>query len=158
MSICPRCGNEFATPSNGYQRKFCSRSCANARTFTEKANKSRAKKVAAWRKANPFDYEKNKEAIKARAESYSANKLAELLACDFNTIKNHATRRKRLLIEQDYKCLECGVNEWQGQPLPLEMDHIDGNNKNNTRDNLRMLCPNCHALTPTWRGRKILVL
>jgi len=35
----------------------------------------------------------------------------------------------------------------------LELDHIDGNNKNNTLKNLRWLCPNCHSMTSTWRGR-----
>lgn len=37
--------------------------------------------------------------------------------------------------------------------IPLEIEHIDGNNKNNNKDNLTVLCPNCHALTDTWRGR-----
>jgi hypothetical protein len=38
------------------------------------------------------------------------------------------------------------------EPLTLEVDHIDGDNKNNVRDNLRALCPNCHSQTDTWRG------
>jgi len=39
------------------------------------------------------------------------------------------------------------------QPIPLELDHIDGNHQNNALDNLRLLCPNCHSLTPTFRGK-----
>ena len=35
----------------------------------------------------------------------------------------------------------------------MELEHKDGNNKNNNRDNLEMICPNCHSLTETWRGR-----
>jgi hypothetical protein len=41
-----------------------------------------------------------------------------------------------------------------GRPIPLEMDHIDGNNDNNVIDNLRILCSNCHAQTPTFRNRR----
>lgn len=61
--------------------------------------------------------------------------------------------RNYLLEEADWKCTKCGWNEIHpltGKP-PLEIDHIDGNRLNNTRENLVVLCPNCHALTPTYR-------
>lgn len=50
-------------------------------------------------------------------------------------------------------CYECGLAEWRGQPVPLELDHVNGDRRDNRRENLRFLCPNCHALTPTFRGR-----
>lgn len=49
-------------------------------------------------------------------------------------------------------CYECGLTEWRGRPMPLELDHINGNRRDNRRENHRFLCPNCHALTPTFRG------
>lgn len=53
-----------------------------------------------------------------------------------------------------YKCAQCGcTGEWQGGVISLEVDHIDGDNSNNELSNLRYLCPNCHALTETYRGR-----
>jgi hypothetical protein len=51
------------------------------------------------------------------------------------------------------KCSECGVEEWNGKPLNIQLDHIDGDSHNHKFDNLRMLCPNCHSQTSTFCGR-----
>lgn len=54
----------------------------------------------------------------------------------------------------EYQCAFCGnEGEWMGKPIALELDHIDGDNTNNELDNLRFLCPNCHATTSTYRGK-----
>jgi hypothetical protein len=65
--------------------------------------------------------------------------------------------RMRLIEEglKEHRCEACGRTEWQGQPIPLELDHRNGDRTDNRIENLRVLCPNCHALTPTYRGRNI---
>lgn len=53
-----------------------------------------------------------------------------------------------------YKCENCGCDgNWQGGKISLEIDHINGDSADNELTNLRYLCPNCHALTDTYRGK-----
>ena len=61
--------------------------------------------------------------------------------------------RRHLLEKQDKACLNCHRKEWMGCPIPLELDHEDGNFFNTVPSNVRMLCATCHALTPTYKGR-----
>lgn len=62
--------------------------------------------------------------------------------------------KKHLLNQRGDRCEICGIEDWLTVKLTKEIDHIDGNSLNNNPDNLRILCPNCHSQTPTWRGRK----
>ena len=58
-------------------------------------------------------------------------------------------RRKLKDMAIDYKggkCEKCGIKDWNGEELPFELDHIDGNKYNNELPNLQILCPNCHAI------------
>lgn len=61
---------------------------------------------------------------------------------------------RRYLIEQNgYHCARCGIDEWHGNTIILEVDHVDGNSDNNDITNLRLLCPNCHSQTETSKDR-----
>lgn len=62
-------------------------------------------------------------------------------------VRFHLVREK--MIREGYKqdaCELCGLSEWQGKKLTLEVHHKDGNHYNNTLDNLQLLCPNCHSI------------
>lgn len=85
-------------------------------------------------------------------EKTQALRLARYLATPFDNL-GMENRRRRVFEEQQYKCNRCGIDNWLGEVLSLELEHKDGNNKNDKRENLEGLCPNCHSLTPTWRGR-----
>ncbi len=58
-----------------------------------------------------------------------------------------------ILEKQDYKCDVCKISDYNGLPITLELDHINGDATNNTEKNLRCLCPNCHSQTPTYRSK-----
>lgn len=60
-----------------------------------------------------------------------------------------------VLEKQSNKCAICKISDYNNKPLVLELDHIDGNYVNNTEDNLRFLCPNCHSQTPTYKNRNV---
>ena len=63
---------------------------------------------------------------------------------------------KRYILEkQDGKCAECGIDNWLGFSITLELDHKDGNSDNNAEENLRCLCPNCHSQTPTYKAKNV---
>ena len=57
------------------------------------------------------------------------------------------TARKYLAEENGYKCEICGVDSWQGKPITLHVDHVNGDPSNDHYTNLRLLCPNCHSQT-----------
>lgn len=83
-----------------------------------------------------------------------AQKILVLLPKSAYRTKRQQLRRALLEIGVKELCQECGQEpEWNGKPLRLEIDHIDGNWRNNRRKNLRFLCPNCHTQTPTYGNR-----
>jgi 5-methylcytosine-specific restriction endonuclease McrA len=71
----------------------------------------------------------------------------------FEDLRSDKARKMRLLKEHGASCWSCENSMWMGKPIPLELEHIDGNPDNNTRENLKILCSNCHALTPTYKGK-----
>jgi 5-methylcytosine-specific restriction endonuclease McrA len=57
-----------------------------------------------------------------------------------------------LILERGHKCQRCNNTKWLDAEITLELEHIDGDNQNNEKDNLLLLCPNCHSQTKTWKS------
>lgn len=64
--------------------------------------------------------------------------------------KNGKTTLKPLVVLRGHKCEKCGLSEWLGEPIKLEIHHINGDRSDNSLENLIMLCPNCHSYTNTF--------
>jgi len=72
----------------------------------------------------------------------------------FDNLTSNDAIKVRLVKERGYKCEICSLSEWMNKPICIELEHVDGNNRNNEKANLKLICPNCHSQTPTWRNRK----
>ena len=85
----------------------------------------------------------------------AAEEITNFLVNGRNCRSSHL--RIRLIREKlkQAKCEMCSSTNWLEQPIPLELDHINGDTADNRLENIRLLCPNCHALTPTYRGKNI---
>ena len=70
-----------------------------------------------------------------------------------------STLRKRIIQNKlkEYQCEICKIDDWNNNSISLQLDHKDGDRKNNILDNLRWLCPNCHSQTPTFCSKNIKV-
>lgn len=69
--------------------------------------------------------------------------------------KDATKLKKRLLKEgiKENKCECCGINEWMGKPISLQIHHINGVHNDNRLANIMLLCPNCHSQTDTYAGK-----
>ncbi len=88
----------------------------------------------------------------------TSTKKKELSVYLVKGVKVSSFKLKNRLLEEgikEHKCEnpECGLSEWHGKPIPLELHHINGDNTDNRLENLQILCPNCHALTDNYSGK-----
>lgn len=70
--------------------------------------------------------------------------------CEHSNKKNGKSSREPLIQLRGRKCECCGTTEWLGQPINLEIHHLNGNRSDNRLENLQLLCPNCHSYTNTF--------
>lgn len=141
---CEACGVLLAFEKR--DNRFCGRGCANSRMRRHEppACKHCSMPTARARKGW-FVY----------CSGCIEAKIPWTKGLAFEELKTEGARRRFLFRNKQHKCENpsCGISEWQGQPAPLEMDHIDGNSDNNVLDNMRLLCSNCHSQQPTSKGR-----
>lgn len=98
-------------------------------------------------------YDGNKSGVGIQKKRKDYIPLEEYLKYS-NDVQTNKVRIK--LLKEGYKkyeCENCHLSVWLGQPIPLEVHHIDGDRSNNKICNFQLLCPNCHALTDTYRGK-----
>lgn len=121
--VCPGCGAPFVTNLSGYEAIYCSQACGT-RTVNARRNKD---KVSRWLAGDFSDFHPEYMELPTAVRRY-------------------------MLESADYACSACGWNETNPitGKVPLHIDHIDGDWGNPAKSNLRVLCPNCHSLTPNY--------
>ena len=135
--------------------KYCSRSCANSRTHSDKTKnkissgvKNHIKRGGNIGGVKNMSLEEFDLMNKRKIETWNKKTLEQ----EFSLLTGISIK-KRILLEQNNKCNHCGIDKWNGENLILELEHKNGNHDDDSRENLECICPNCHSLTPTWRGR-----
>ena len=131
---CQHCKTEFGFRGYSYNHKFCSLDCFYA-VQTEKKQSLADQRYLDWLNGKDLG------------------------------VKNPRKLIREFLIKRDgYKCVCCGIDSWNGKPITLWTDHIDGNATNNHQSNFRLVCPNCDSQSDTFgaknygKGRKSLGL
>ena len=142
--ICSRCQLEFQAPLENPGKTFCSKRCASSRPSPKK---NRRKTPVNCKVCGGLLGQGRKKfcSLDCQAE-FQRGLIAQGLVHQRGCLRRH-------LLKINSSCWECGLTEWKGVKLPLEVDHIDGNATNNLPGNLRMVCPNCHSITHTWKGK-----
>ena len=93
---------------------------------------------------------------KGRPKTNCRTHVSEYLGREGKPTNSH--RLKLKLVRdgiKEYKCEECGITEWRGKPIPLELDHLNGDHFDNELENLSIKCPNCHSQSEFNAGKNI---
>lgn len=166
---CERCGKEHdGTFGSG---RFCSKGCANSRQFSEESRQLKSQKQKEvinrvglsneFRNRISYDFSQEDKEKGLRKSAEVRQREVRLWQDDIlengatwrEVSPRWATLRKRLIIEIGH-CEICGQPPiWNGKPLSLQLDHIDGDLDNNKRSNLRVVCLHCHSQTPFYGSK-----
>jgi len=140
--FCKACGKSLGTNWKAHRRTYCSRKCSLTATrpyWGENTGPS-----------GPFQ----------KSRDWQDKILLE--GAPYSEVKTRWTSLRRRLIDEVGHCEVCGQPPvWNGKPLSLQVDHIDGDLDNNKRKNLRVICIHCHSQTPHYgsknkgRGRRL---
>jgi hypothetical protein len=144
LNNCLNCNKEIKTTISE-NKKFCNNSCSA--TYNNKLrNKDRFCLNCNTKVNNNYNC-----CSKECASEYKKRKIFELIE-NGDLSFSEKIYKKYLIYKYGNKCMECGwckLHPTTGN-VPIQLEHVDGNSDNNSLDNLKLLCPNCHSLTPTY--------
>lgn len=152
-ALCPSCGIQFNISER--RKKYCNIICSNKSRINEisarNGNKIKDKKVC---------IQCNSEYIGFRNSSFCSQKCNLEIKKEIRIrnveagIASSNTSKRYLIEKHGAKCMDCGWDKINPvtNKCPIELEHLDGNSTNNKPENLKLLCPSCHSLTPTYKA------
>lgn len=154
ITICLNCGNEIFDLKSS-KRKFCSQKCNAIYNNQKYPKKKRIRNrlyncICCRKKLNDTQF----KYCSKKCESEYQKQLIWKKIDDGETTLPSRYYKQYLIEKFEEKCMKCGWNEINPSSgkIPIQLEHKDGNAENNSLDNLELLCPNCHSLTPTYMG------
>lgn len=142
LPFCKTCSTEI--PNN---RIFCSSSCSA--TYNNKAVPKR-KKIVKW--CQNCGVEVREKFCNATCQAQYHRKITDSLVENGQATNSNQVKRY-LLSKIGNKCQVCDITTWNSKPILMELDHINGNPYNNNLENCRLICPNCHSQTATYKAK-----
>jgi len=144
MNICEFCGKEITNKGSLIAHMKCCKSNPKRIKHIRSNKAGQQKGCIPWNKNKIFQEE-------------SICRLVETIESgDYKKHSDTSIRRlvrKYLIHKHGNKCMICGLSEWRNITIPLVSDHIDGNSDNNEISNFRIICNNCDAILPTFKGK-----
>lgn len=144
---CEYCGDEYKSLISE-NRLFCSQSCSTS------SNNKKRKDIKECLNCGEILDNNRKKYCNHKCHREHERKVIFDKIENGDTTLHHKQYKKYLIHVYGEKCMECGwceVNLYSGK-IPIELEHIDGDSENNSLDNLKLLCPNHHSLTSTYKA------
>lgn len=144
MNKCIYCSKEISNKGSLVAHEMSCKHNPNKIKHKKSINAGQKKGCIPWNKNKKF-------------QQKSTQRIINLI--ESGEYKNHSDNNIRKVIKQylihknGHKCMICGFSNWLNSKIPLVTDHIDGNAENNEIENFRIICNNCDATLPTFKGR-----
>lgn len=154
-TTCLFCKSAF--PYENRKNKFCNKSCAAKYNNIGVSRNSKIHNTKSC--AYCSNIIEGSKSVNKFCDTFCYTKYTEEKTLENfkNGILKEQSAKEVLIKLHGFKCMECGwdkVNPLSNK-CPVELEHIDGNSRNNLPDNLKLLCPNCHSLTPTYKALNV---